>query len=432
MSESSATRSLAVPAPVQGRQVIAYLVNQYPRISHSFIRREIVAVEQCGVPVRRYAIRRPAEALVDAQDLEELAKTRFVLDGKTAVLWGTFCMALRRPGRMLGALGAAWSMGRRRGQGWGGGLVHLAYLAEACRLSRWMEAEGVTHLHAHFGTNSAAVARLVGRLTGLPWSFAVHGPEEFDAPEALSLREKVAESALVTVVSSFGRGQLAHWVRGGDRRKIVEVRCGLGAEYLQRPVEPWPDESRGGPTLVCVGRLCEQKAPVLLCEAFALVVGRGLSGRLVLVGDGPMRGEVEALIARRGLGDRISLVGWASGEEVRRRLAGARAMVLPSFAEGLPVAIMEALAMGRPVVSTFVAGIPELVDASCGWLVPAGDVEALAEAMAEVLAASPEHLAGLGRAGRARVIARHDAREQAERLLEAIADSQAWGAHGAV
>jgi glycosyltransferase involved in cell wall biosynthesis len=147
---------------------------------------------------------------------------------------------------------------------------------------------------------------------------------------------------------------------------------------------------------------------------------------LILVGDGDMRSEVEALIQRHDLGDMVTITGWASGAEVRDELIGARALVLPSFAEGLPVVIMEALALGRPVLSTYVAGIPELVepDAS-GWLVPPGSVDALVQAMLAVLRASPERLEELGREGRRRVLASHDTRTATDPLVEAFQESRA-------
>ncbi len=138
---------------------------------------------------------------------------------------------------------------------------------------------------------------------------------------------------------------------------------------------------------------------------------------LRLVGDGELRQILEHEILVRGLSQQVAITGWLSNTEVRREIEAARAMVLPSFAEGLPVVIMESLALGRPVIATAIAGIPELVDQSCGWVVPAGSVDALAEAMAEALDAPLEDLARKGEEGRRRVAHRHNIDNNAAQLL---------------
>jgi glycosyltransferase involved in cell wall biosynthesis len=158
-----------------------------------------------------------------------------------------------------------------------------------------------------------------------------------------------------------------------------------------------------------------------LVEAAAELARCGVRFELVLVGDGEMRGEIEAAIVHHGLGDRIRITGWADGERVRKEILAARALVLPSFAEGLPVVLMEAFALGRPVISTFVAGIPELVvPGRSGWLVPAGSVDALAGAMHEALTASPDDLDRMAREGEKRVRELHDVRTSAIALTARV------------
>ncbi len=157
-----------------------------------------------------------------------------------------------------------------------------------------------------------------------------------------------------------------------------------------------------------------------MVEAAARLQREGVDFELVLVGDGEMRSAVEERIATHGLDERVRITGWARGDEVRQYLESARAMVLPSFAEGLPVVLMEAMALARPVVTTYIAGIPELVDERCGWLVPAGVVDELVTALRAVLQASSQKLNALGREGRRRVLEQHDARINAQALLVAI------------
>jgi glycosyltransferase involved in cell wall biosynthesis len=390
---------------------VAYLVNQYPKVSHSFIRREIMALERLGVEVQRFAVRGWDGPLVDAEDLQERARTQYLLRGGAGALVVPLLRTLAgAPGRFLRAARLAWRMGRHADRPLP---VHLVYLAQACRMLDGLRASGAVHVHAHFGTNPAEVAMLVHALGGPPYSFTVHGPDEFDRPQALHLADKLRRAAFAVAISSYGRSQLYRWVEAAHWPRIHVVHCGLerafhaGASALQSA------RSR----LVCVGRLCEQKGQLLLLQAAQRLRQRGLDFELVLAGDGEMRAEVDAAIAALGLARHVRVTGWISAEQVRDELLAARALVLASFAEGLPVVVMEAMALRRPVITTYVAGIPELVhEPDHGWLVPAGDVDALADAMAACLAASPDALARMGDAARRRVLERHDVDTEAAKL----------------
>jgi glycosyltransferase involved in cell wall biosynthesis len=395
---------------------IAYLVNTYPATSSSFIRRELLEVEAQGAPVARFTLRRWGTPLVDPVDLEEERKTLAVLEvGAIGLARGLLATALRRPGRFARALGRAWRLGRRGGGSSSGrGLAkHLIYLAEACVLLDWLRRERADHVHAHYGTNSATVALLCRTLGGPPFSFTTHGPEEFDQPLALGLDLKVRDAAFAVAISEHGRSQLQRWVPYDQWSKIEVVRCGLDPMFLEAPRVPMPASRR----LVCVGRFAEQKGLPVLIEAAGRLRADGVNFELILVGDGPLRGEIEALIQRHGLGDCVHLAGWKSSAEVRDLITNSRALVLPSFAEGLPVVIMEALALGRPVISTWVAGIPELVEpGACGWLVPPGSSEALAEAICELLDTPLDELERMGARGARRVAERHNIAIEARRL----------------
>ena len=296
--------------------------------------------------------------------------------------------------------------------------VHLIYLLEACQVALWLRSEKAQHLHVHFGTNSAEVAMLVGELGGPPWSFTAHGPEEFDKPKFIALPEKIRRARFVVAVSSFGRSQLFRNVPHSYWPKIKVVHCGLEPAFYQTDATT---AAGGERRLVCVGRLCEQKGQLLLIEAARLLAERGTKFELVLAGDGEMRGEIEALTAKYRLTDTVRITGWISSDEVRAEILAARALVLPSFAEGLPVVIMEAMALRRPVITTFVAGIPELIQhGEHGWLVPAGDLESLAAAMEECLGTAPEAITRMGESARQRVLQRHDVDKEAAKLVELI------------
>jgi glycosyltransferase involved in cell wall biosynthesis len=382
---------------------VAYLTNQYPKVSHSFIRREVQALERAGVEVSRYAVRRVQEALPEAADRDELARTRVVLErGARTLVEDTVRAAVTKPKRFVSALKLALRTGRHSDRGL---LRQAAYFVEACAVSRWLEEEDVQHLHAHFGTNSTTVAMLAAELAGTTYSFTAHGPEEFDKPISIALADKIQRSAFVAGVSSFGRSQLLRHTPAQTWDKVQVVRCGVDAQFLEHPPTPVPASKR----LVCVGRLCEQKGQLILIEAARLLAERGIEFELVFVGDGEMRAEVERAVARHGLASRVRITGWSSGDDVRKELEQGRALVLPSFAEGLPVVIMEAFALGRPVVSTYVAGIPELVRPGLnGWLVPAGSVDGLAKALEELLNTPEARLTEMGSEGRARVAALHE------------------------
>ncbi|OUM22788.1 glycosyltransferase family 4 protein [Pseudomonas putida] len=390
---------------------IAYFINQYPKVSHSFIRREILALERQGVEVQRIALRGWDAELQDAEDTSERAKTRYVLQGGVKGLLTPTLQVLRaQPRRFFQALRVAMRLGLRADRAWP---YHLVYLAEACQVLQWLQAGEAKHVHAHFGTNSTEVVMLANLLGGPAYSFTVHGPEEFDKPQFLHMGEKVRRAAFVAAVSSYGRSQLFRWVAHEHWAKVKVVHCGLERGFH----EVAPVNVPVVPRLVCVGRLCEQKGQLLLLEAAHQLAAQSIAFELVLAGDGEMREQIEALITRHGLQQQVRITGWISSAQVREEMLAARALVLPSFAEGLPVVIMEAMALRRPVLTTYVAGIPELVrPGENGWLFPAGAVEELAQAMAECLAQPAEVLQRMGEAAYQRVLQRHDIDTEAAKL----------------
>lgn len=381
---------------------IAYFVNQYPAASHSFIRREILALEARGHHVSRYALSSLIDTIVDPEDQMEDRKTKHVFCQSPYRLFAAFlAIALAYPRGVLRALKLVLRIGPGSDRGL---LRHLAYLVEAGVVAQWCRFDRIEHLHAHFGTNSTAVALLAHTISGTKFSFTVHGPDEFDRPEAISLPEKIRHAAFVIAVSSFGRSQLMRWADIDDWRKLNVVHCGITEGFRIPPRSPDATERR----FVCVGRLAPQKGHLILLAAAHILFLEGLRFRLVFAGDGPLRPQIERKVVELGLVSQLVITGWASGDCVVDELTRACAMVLPSVAEGLPVAIMEAMALRRPVISTFIAGIPELVvPGETGWLVPAGDVQALAAAMREVLNSDPTRLAAMGAAAYRRVFQRH-------------------------
>jgi glycosyltransferase involved in cell wall biosynthesis len=394
---------------------LAYLCNLYPAVSHSFVRREVEAVERLGHEVHRFSVRKARADLRDPADRREVGRTEAVLEeGPLRLVVVALLLLVSRPVRAVHSIAAA---GRLSGPGLRSKLRHVAYWLEAAWLARRLEQLKVDHLHAHFGTNPAAVAAIARAWGGPPFSFTVHGPDEFDAPMALSLRAKIHAAKFVAAISSYGRSQLMRWSLPEDWERIGVVRCGLDRDFLDAAREPVPTDST---EFVCVARLSAQKGLPLLIAACDQLRASGETFKLTIVGDGEKRGELEAEIVRRDLVGIVTLAGTRTAEEIREHLARARAFVLPSFAEGLPVVIMEALALERPVISTAIAGIPELVDEGCGWLIPAGSQDALVEAMRAALHAPTQDLSAKGAVGRERVLAMHDVEANARLLVTTI------------
>jgi glycosyltransferase involved in cell wall biosynthesis len=400
---------------------LAYLVNTYPLPSHTFIRREMQALERMDWQIHRFALRPGETKLADPADIAEEARTEYILKpGLWRLARTALPFAARRPLAALRSLRLALACGARGAggaPGSGGRLRHLVYWLEGAQLARRCHEDRLPHIHAHFGTNSATVTMLAAEIGGLNYSFTVHGPDEFDAPRAYSLGEKIARAAFVVAISSYGRAQLCRWADPADWPSIHIVHCGIEPWRFPDPA-PLPDSPL---RLVAVGRFAEQKGFPLLIDALPRVLAAAPGLHLTLIGDGPLRPLIEAQIARAGLGQNVTLTGWLEEADVRRHLATSHALVLPSFAEGLPMVVMEAFAAGRPVIASAIMGVPELVTRETGWLVPAGDPVALARAIADAAATPHDRLAEMGRKARAAVLSRHDIGHQAEKLAILLA-----------
>jgi len=397
-----------------GAMRVAYLTNAYPSVSHTFIRRELTELERQVGDVARFSIRPSPYEIVDPDDRREDGKTFHVLSQPVARWARAAVDGLKKPMRTLAGVRKALQLGRKSYRGLP---RHAMYLAEAMVLLEEMQRQGVDHVHVHFGTNPTAVAAIMRAMGGPSYSFTVHGPDELDAPEAHKLGSKIEDSAFVVAITDFCAGQLRRWVGHDHWDKIQVVHCTVGDEFFEqaRPIDP---DSR---QLVAVGRLSRQKGQVLLVEAFADAVDQGLDAQLVLAGDGDMRPQIEQLARERGIEDRLRITGWITGEQVREEILASRAMVLPSFAEGLPMVIMEAFALRRPVLTTYIAGIPELVvDGENGFLIPSGSPARITEALHRVMKTSVEDLDEMGRKGQEAVKRQHYTPIETAKLAEHI------------
>jgi glycosyltransferase involved in cell wall biosynthesis len=389
-------------------------MNSYPMTSTTFIRGEIAALESMNIEIKRYAIRRWDQHLVDPVDIAESARTRYLLSGNIAEL--IYSLFFELCTNMTGLVRTVGPWLKQALYSNGNFVRHVAYLLEAIMLRRQTKRDGIRHLHVHFSTNSTAVAMLTKFLGGPSYSFTAHGPDEFLDRTSGSLYMKIEHSDFVVAISNFCKVQLACLSGMEFWNKIHIVRCGIELNDFT------PDEKQydGNQTLVCVGRLCVQKGQLLLPKAAAALRNEFPGLRIVLIGDGPIRRPLEDLIHKHGVNEIFDLRGWQPSAEVRQALRNSRALLLPSFAEGLPVVIMEAFALRRPVISTYIAGIPELVSSTCGWIVPSGSESDLVGAMREALTADLQQLQRLGLEGRRLVEEKHNVKTNARQLRELL------------
>lgn len=381
---------------------IAYLTGQYPNAGTTFIQLEVEELRRLGFDVDTFAVRKPAkDQLVDASIAEEHARTLYLFDGARsrwfgALLWAVFT----RPMRFLSATRDVWTTTpagvRARSKG-------IAYLLEACLLARELTRRQIRHVHNHISEASATVAMAAARLAGVRYSLTEHGSGIFFHPVAWGFGAKIAGAAFTACISDFCRSQCMLFAPRESWERIEIIHACIQPEFLAAEPTPVPDHAR----LLFVGRLTPAKGVPFLVEAVRRLEAQGTRVELTLLGDGILRSELERELA--GLGERLRVLSWCPSEVVREELARTRCLVLPSLTEGLPVVIIEALAMHRPVIATQIAGIPELLgNGAGGWLIPAGSVEALERAIREALETPVAELERLAAVGAARVRAAHD------------------------
>jgi colanic acid/amylovoran biosynthesis glycosyltransferase len=408
---------------------IAYLASRYPAVSHTFIQREVAGLRDQGVTIDTFAIRRarPDEVLSRADEAEARAVYALLPVRVTHLLRAHLRALVRHPRAYRATLAEAL---RLAPAGARGALWQVFYFGESVLLWDRCRRTGAAHVHAHFanvGSDVALLATRLGREAGVgprSWSLTMHGSTEFYDVPGFRLAEKARTAAFVACVSDFTRSQMMLFVEEEQWPKLALVRCGIDpAQFRPQDVVAARD---GGPVRVLtVGRLVGGKGFALLLDALHALVERGRDVALTVVGDGPSRTRLHAQAARLGIGDRIEWVGAIGQDEIRERYARADVFCLPSFAEGVPVVLMEAMAMEVPVVATNIAGIPELIaDGASGLLVTAGRVDELANAL-QRLVDDRDLRARLGRAGRDAVRNGYDVAHWTgalRTLLEAAAD----------
>jgi colanic acid/amylovoran biosynthesis glycosyltransferase len=374
---------------------LAYLTSQYPATSHTFISREVAALRKLGVSLDTFSIRPPSSAELQDEGIASEARNTFTVlkQPATTIVGAHLATLFSNPVGYLRTFGLALS---HRPPGLRGFGLSLAHFAEAVALARELRRRQIRRLHNHFANSAATVGYLATRLLKMPWSFTMHGISETDYPAGLLLGRKIEAADFVACVSYFGRAQAMRLVTPDHWSKLYVVRCGLPLAELPEHAPPGAAK-----TLIAVGRLSPEKGQAGLLEAFAEVSrGRDDLG-LVMVGDGPEADRLRALAAQPGISERVRFAGRLSEADTLAEIAKADILVLPRFMEGLPIVLMEAMAMGTAVIASRVAGIPELVeDGEGGLLFTPSNWDELASCIRRLVDddALRENLVGGGRA----------------------------------
>ncbi len=381
---------------------IAYLLQRFPGHTDTFIRREIKALQQAGTHVEVISVWTPKPNETSQVLLDEWrGSTSFIIPVNPVKALAVIAkMLLASPGKFLKSASLAWSTAKPGVKGF---LMQCAYFAEAVLAADVAKRAQITHLHNHIGDQSGTATMLAAELLGIGYSITFHGwPVFFDAQNT-QVGEKVRRARFTRSISYFCRSQLMLFSRMKDPTPFRIAHCGIEIDrYTWR--KPRPEVRQ----LLCVARLSYEKGLSFLIEAVKLMKQRGANIRLVLAGDGPDRGALEALVKDLGLEDRVKFMGFQTDTQVREILTASDIFVLPSYVEGVPVSAMEAMAVGVPVVATNVGGTSELIsDGYSGLLIRPSDAESICDAVMR-LEANPQLAQSISINGRTKVEADFD------------------------
>jgi colanic acid/amylovoran biosynthesis glycosyltransferase len=391
---------------------IGYITNHYPRATDTFIQREVAALRKRGLDIRTFSVRRSgSEHDVSPEVIAEKRQTHYLLPvAFTRLLYANASAFLRAPHRYLAVFALALETRR---PGVRGLALQLAYFQEAVILSLELRRQRITHVHDHGGDNSGTVTLLAGALSRVGYSITIHGPYIFFDPTHWALRQKLRDSRFIACISHYCRSQVMLFSDQSDWDRLKIVRCGIDVERF-----PYADVRKKVRQLLYVGRLAVEKGLPVLFESLRILLARGYDFELTLAGDGNDRKRLEELARQLGIYERLNFAGYIDQERVREHLRQSDIFVLPSFAEGVPVSLMEAMACGVPVLSTYVGGIAELVESEhTGLLVPAGDSAALSEALIRYLE-NFELRQSVSRRARQKIVVGFNLDREADKLAE--------------
>jgi glycosyltransferase involved in cell wall biosynthesis len=396
---------------------IAYVASEFPRLTETFILREVGEMERRGIAVSLFSIRPRPTGTLHADAKPYLEKTHYAPWFGAAHIAAFFSLCARRPAGVMRGIGFLVRDAIAHARYPSVNLKTFLATGKLFLFTKQMEDEGVVHVHGHFANIPTTQAAFASRVLGITYSFTGHAWDIFVPRNQAGLAEKIHGAQFVATCTGFNSRLLSGLAQPADRARIVLNYHGLDlASY--RPCAT-RDENR----IVAGGSLVEQKGLRYLVDAAALLRDRGLDFRVEIVGDGPLFDALTERINQHQLAHLVALVGSMPHEELMLRMGTAAMVVLPcietddGFMDGIPNVLIESLALEVPVVSSNISGIPELVvPGENGFLNAPRDVPALADAI-ESLVGDPERARAMGRAGRARVEKMFDLKRNASELV---------------
>ncbi len=359
---------------------IGYLCSEYPAISHTFISREIEIIEKEGFEVITASINKTKNLeKMGKSDIERAGRTYFIKnESKVNILKTVLKYKLFSPINYIKLISETYKVSYKNGVK--SLKKSIGYFVEAILLDNWAKKEGINHIHVHFANPAATVAMLAEKLGNIEFSLSVHGPDEFYNVDTNNLEEKINRAKFVRCISYFCQSQLMRLSQPENWSKFHIIRCGLRADEFKAV-----EKKESGNNILCVGRLCPSKGQVILLEAVKLMKERGKKFKLTLIGGGENIELIKRKVEEYKLSKEVVVTGAVGHDRVREELANTDVFVLPSFAEGIPVALMEAMAMKIPVITTCITGVPELIeDRVDGYLVEPSNIIQLADTIMEV------------------------------------------------
>lgn len=360
---------------------LGYLCSEYPAISHTFISREIEILEKEGFEIVTASINKTKNLeKMEEKDIERAGKTYFIKnDKKLNIVMTLLKYKLLFPVKYLRLISETYKISYKNGVK--SLKKSIGYFIEAILLDNWAKKEGINHIHVHFGNPAATVALLAEKLGTIEFSMSIHGPDEFYNVEANNLEEKIKRAKFVRCISYFSQSQLMRLSQPENWSKFHIVRCGLRADEFKAV-----EKKSIGSNILCVGRLCPSKGQTILLEAVKLMKERGKKFKLTLIGGGENLELIKRKVEEYKLSNEVVVTGPVGHDRVREELANTDVFVLPSFAEGIPVALMEAMAMKIPVITTCITGVPELIENRVdGFLTEPSNINQLADIVTAVI-----------------------------------------------
>lgn len=423
---------------------IAYVTGEYPRATDTFIQREVAGLRDKGIEVDTFSIRKPGDKeIVGIEQKVERQNTFYILPANPfALLTAHVALLVRSPKRYFKSIKLAWNT--RQPNGLSGVIYQLFYWIEAGLLAHKINQKNIQHLHNHFGSSSGNVAMLAAEIGGFSYSFTLHGSYIFFEPRRWQLDKKIEKALFVCCISHFCRSQGMMFAAPEHWDKMHVIHCGIDPDLFKQEnrkqenrkqayIEPdqrsdlpavLPPQT-SGQRILYVGRLAAGKGLPILFESLIALKSSYPNFTLDVVGDGSDRENLEALVEQFGLSTQVNFLGYKSQSEVREQLQRVDIFVLPSFSEGVPVVLMEAMAAGVPVVATKVGGICELVDDGVnGFLATPGDHQSLTAYLGQLLA-DPQLRARFAAHGQRKVAEEFNIHTEVERLYKVLCAAKA-------